>query len=251
MKATFTQLFEIIKKNRTKTVVTGSMAIVALTLFIIGSLIKGSLNDGLNQVYDSTYNIKSSIDQIKSSIVNEERDMEIKRASLPIEYVGIKVDSNLWRIDDKFMWCDENMISNGYSIDDAKGLLWDAFHFDNGDEYNEMREAYIEKLGWCMFTAVFMSPFDEEAYPANQREAAKEKWSISNASFRSYPIEIDGEGYTYLAVVEIKDTLQKDLYSDIASTRQAIFTYRMIHFEDGSVAVQDLVFHPVSSNSMN
>ncbi len=213
------------QENKKNLIVTGVGTVLLLIVLIITSSVRGVFRDGLVSVNSQITDVRNQTNQLNDAINQNTMNQVAEHTNTKVEYVGNKIDIGLWQADDQYFW----------------EFLSPAFSFKNGDEYNEIRQKYVDSLGYCLFTTNVMGPFDKESY--DNPDQANDEMMIRSSSFASIPMSLSEDGYSYMGIVTFDSS---KAYKDYGRNVM-LFTYKITHLDTNDVVIDNFNVWPVKT----
>lgn len=207
-------------------------AIVAVSCFLVMGIagFAGNIFHAMHTESDAALaSLDNEIDTFRKSdrYFTGQDELLTDESNVEVRYVGTRIDAGRWRTDEQCFW----------------DFISPAFNYDSATEYNQMRAAYETKLGKCLFTTQFLTPYDIDQAAMNartedQKKAGGEITEIERdkadhaftcmsdkGHMVTYPIGRDSNGnYGYVSFVGFgRSSRSKENPTMIA------FTYTVVH----------------------
>lgn len=159
--------------------------LICFVLMILGNSISGSAKADYLVVHNQLTNVNNKI--INISTKNQE-----------VEYVVKPLENGL----DKARWAADDIIITEW--------IYPAFNFEGATEYNTNRDLYVTRLGSSDDFVINIMPPYISGYTTMNSESSEvnngNTINMSISSFKSYVDKIDGDNYSYVAVVSCSST---------------------------------------------
>lgn len=182
---------------------------VFLVLFLIGQGFRGSALKEYRNIEAQIVSVKNQIEQDKIT-VNQETN-----------YVSRGLVGGL----DKNRWASDDVIISEW--------IYPAFNFSSAQEYNEHRDLFVTRLGQSDdFVQQIMPPFVQGITGVADETSSLDDGSdinMSLTSFKSYVDSVEGDTYSYVAIVKCSSTNARGF----AGLSDVILTYSITG--DGTV----------------
>lgn len=169
---------------------------------------------------------QSKLDKANSTLVNVTNEITKLKTQGQEEKI-VYVDSKSAKALDKQRWANDDTIINEW--------IAPAFNFDNADEYNKNREKYISELGTNDdFVKNVLTPYihgyTDKITNENETISNGSDMNMSITKFKSYVDKVDGDNYSYVAVITCSSTSSGGGSGD----SQMILTYTIS--KDGKIS---------------
>ena len=169
---------------------------------------------------------QSELDKVSSTLVNVTNEITKLKTQNQEEKI-VYVDSASAKALDKQRWANDDTIINEW--------IAPAFNFDSADEYNANREKYIAELGTDddfvqNVIPPYIAGYTDKISNENETISNGSDMNMSITKFKSYVDKVDGDNYSYVAVITCSSTSSGGGSGD----SQMILTYTIS--KDGKIS---------------